>query len=240
MSERKQDPRAAASAASKPAMPAPPTAPRAVFSATAGGAAAAAHLRPSRESPGREADAKAVKVPAHSASVTPLKTAGAPAPAKEVPVTVKKSKPKAKAKAKPKAKRAAGAKIPFGAQPWTGRVNGEALVSLSEAASDGFRAAAEAGEMFMKNAEKLGKEWTAFADGELEAGARAVRDLSTCRSVEALVAMQSVLAKARLGRIAAHTEKMQQLSLSIAKESFAPIEARFDAAAKRFLRTLTP
>lgn len=238
MSERKQDPRPAAPAAGRPAMPAPPSAPRAVFSATHGGAAAASHIRPAREASAPVAEDKAAKAPVRSASVTPLKTAGAAAPAKEVPVTVKTSKPKAKAK--PKAKRSTAAKTPFGVQPWAGRVNGDALVSLSEAASDGFRAAAEAGELFMKNAEKLSKEWTAFADGEIEAGARAVRDLTGCRSIEALVVMQSGLAKDRLGRLAAHAEKMHRLSLAIAKESFAPLEERFDAATKRFIRTLAP
>ncbi len=220
MSERKDDPRKAASAV-KPVAPLPPSAPRAVFSANMGGAAAPARLQPARV--GEDSAAR-------PAAVTVLKSEG---PAKAKP---------AKAKSKAKAKRAAAKAAP-GIGAWGGNMDGTALIegykSLTDAASDGWRAAAEAGERLMKNAEKVGKEMTAFADGELEAQAAAVRDLSGCRSFDALVAKQSGLAKAGLGRLAAHTEKMQRLSLDLARQSFAPLEAEFDKAAARIISTLS-
>lgn len=230
MTERKDEPRKTAPAA-KTEMPARPQAPRTVFSATPGGAASASRLQPARV--GED-------TPPRTAAVTPLKPRNAPAakPAAKAPAKAKaKSKPKAKAKAPKRAARA-------GAPVWDAAPGGAALADgyrkLSEAASESWRAASEAGERLMKNAEKVGRELTDFAEKEAEAQAAAVREFSKCRSIEALVAAQSGHAKERLGRLAAHTEKMQRLSLALARESFAPLEAEIDKAASRFIRTLTP
>lgn len=227
MSERKDDLRKTGPAAVKPVAPTP-SGPRTVYSATMGGAAA-----PTRLQPARVGEDSAVKPAPQRAAVTALKAAR-PASAKAKP---------AKAKAKSKAKAKGAGKAAPGLGAWGENVGGAALLdgyrSLTEAASDGWRAAAEAGERLMKNAEKVGKVMTAFADGELEAQAAAVRDLSGCRSFEALVAKQSGVAKAGLGRLAAHTEKMQRLSLDLARESLAPLEAQFDETTARIIRTLS-
>lgn len=232
MSERKDDPRKSAPAAVKPVTPAPP---RAVFSSNMGGAAAAARLQPARVG-----EDKPAGPPARPAPVTQLK-ARPPAPAKAKPAKAKsKTKPKAKAKAK-----RAPSKSPLPVMPaWGPGLGGAALMdgyqSLTEAAGEGWRAATEASERLMKNAEKVGKEMTAFADEEFEAQAAAVRDLSKCRNFESLVQTQSALAKARLGRLTAHTERMQRMSLALARESFAPLEAQFDKTATRFIRKVSP
>jgi hypothetical protein len=123
-------------------------------------------------------------------------------------------------------------------------MGGEALMAgylgLSEAAGDGFRAAAEAGAILVKGAEKLGREMAAFADQAMEAQAEAVHGLAHCSSLEALIEAQSSLAKASLGRFVAQTEKLSELTFAIARESFAPLGARMDAAAERLIRTITP
>ncbi len=226
-----------------PAVPVPAAPMRPSYTSTHGGAAAPARFQNQPMTPlepAKPAKPSVVALPKPSVAAAPK------------PGVVATPKPSVAAAPKPIPVATPISAAPISAAPISAApigipvpdMGGEALMAgylgLSEAAGDGFRAAAEAGAILVKGAEKLGREMAAFADQALEAQAEAVHGLAHCSSLEALIEAQSSLAKASLGRFVAQTEKLSELTFAIARESFAPLGARMDAAAERLIRTIAP
>jgi phasin family protein len=82
-----------------------------------------------------------------------------------------------------------------------------------------------------KAAEEIQAEVIAFSKKTVEEGVAHAKDLASAQTVTDFIEKQTGYAKATMNAFMSQATKMNELMLSAAKESFAPINARMTAAA---------
>ena len=98
-----------------------------------------------------------------------------------------------------------------------GQQNVEAVVASSKA--------------FAKAAEEMNAEIIAFSKKSYEDSMAAAKELSSVKSVSEFFEMQTTLAKSSFEGFVAEATKLNEMYAAAAKDAFAPINARFTAAA---------
>ena len=113
------------------------------------------------------------------------------------------------------------------------------LDELTAIAKGNVDAVVKSGTIVAKGAEEAGKQVAAYTQSSLEKGAATGKALLAVKTVQELVELQSSYAKASLESFVKESAKLQELSLKIAKDAFAPINDRVtvtvDALSKKTL-----
>lgn len=88
-----------------------------------------------------------------------------------------------------------------------------------------------------KGAESLGAQAIAYSKKQLEDGVTAARTLSTAKSVQEVVELQTAFAKNALEAYLAELNRASEIVSNSVKESLVPLNARVTAAVEQFQAT---
>ena len=94
----------------------------------------------------------------------------------------------------------------------------------------------KSGTVAAKGAEDLNKELLAFARASFDKSVAAGRALLSAKSINEVVELQNSYAKQSFDSFVAEATKLQELSVKVANEAFAPLNARVNAAVEKFAK----
>ncbi|HEY0837349.1 MAG TPA: phasin family protein [Azospirillum sp.] len=89
-----------------------------------------------------------------------------------------------------------------------------------------------------KGAEEIGKEVAAFAQSAFEKNVAAGKALMSVKSINEAVELQNSFAKQSFDSFVAEATRIQELSVKVANEAFAPLTARLNAAVSTLSKPL--
>lgn len=121
------------------------------------------------------------------------------------------------------------------------KANDLAFKSYDEIADFGkenFEAVVASSNVLAKGAEVIGKEVAAFAQASVESNMATAKQFLSAKNVQELMDLQGKWAKASLDNFLSETTKLQDMSMKIASESSAPINARVNAAVERISKPI--
>ncbi len=91
----------------------------------------------------------------------------------------------------------------------------------------------------VKGAEDINKELVAFAQASFDKSVATGRALLSAKSINEVVDLQNAHAKQSLDALVAEVTKLQELSVKLTNEAFAPLNARVNAAVETFAKPIT-
>lgn len=94
----------------------------------------------------------------------------------------------------------------------------------------------KSGSVFAKGAEDINKQLLAFARASFDQSVAAGRALLAAKSINEVVELQNSYAKQSLDSLVAETTKLQELSVKVANEAIAPLNARVNATVEKFAK----
>ncbi len=106
------------------------------------------------------------------------------------------------------------------------------------AVASGIEAAAEAGAIWIRGLERLQDELAAMALAQMAASGAAAKELAACATFEDLMTTQVLLTRANFDRFSAATAKISQISVTVAKDSLAPISEGLVASTDHLIESL--
>ena len=92
----------------------------------------------------------------------------------------------------------------------------------------------KAGTVWSKGFEDMGKLFFAFAQNSSQQSVEASKSFMGAKSVTDIVDAQSAFAKTSFDNMVAESTKISELTMSIANEASAPVQAQMNAAAEKF------
>lgn len=101
-----------------------------------------------------------------------------------------------------------------------------------------FEAVVVSSNILAKGAEVIGKEFAAFAQASVESNMAAAQNLFSIKTPQELFDMQGRWVKQSFDTMLGETTKLQDLSMKVATESSAPINARVNAAVEKLSKTV--
>ncbi|KAA0597001.1 phasin family protein [Azospirillum lipoferum] len=87
----------------------------------------------------------------------------------------------------------------------------------------------KSGTVVAKGAEEAGKQVAAFTQSSLEKSVSNAKALLAVKTIQELVELQNAYAKASIDALVSESTKLQELTVKIANEALAPLNARVNA-----------
>ncbi|MCA1998118.1 MAG: phasin family protein [Armatimonadetes bacterium] len=109
---------------------------------------------------------------------------------------------------------------------------------LTTIAKQNVEAFIQSGTIVAKGAEEAGKQVAAFTQSSLEKGMATGKAMMGVKTFRDLVDLQNEYTKSSFDALVAETTRMQELSLKIANEAFAPINARVNATIEKIAKPI--
>jgi len=109
---------------------------------------------------------------------------------------------------------------------------------LADFGKENIEAIVASTNIITKGAEVIGKEVAAFAKAAVEANMATAKKMFTAKNVQELMDLQGSWAKSSFDNLLSETTKLQDMSLKIANESTAPINARVNAAVEKMSKPI--
>lgn len=94
----------------------------------------------------------------------------------------------------------------------------------------------QAGSIFVRGAEDLGKLWIDMTQRSLEDSAALAKAMAGARSLQDVASVQNDLARSILDGFLNESLRMSEVSARVASEAAAPIQARVNAALERMVK----
>ncbi|MDR3517824.1 MAG: phasin family protein [Azospirillaceae bacterium] len=111
----------------------------------------------------------------------------------------------------------------------------EELTSFSKANVDALVASSG---VLVKGFEDIGKAVAAFTRSSVEANVANSKALLTAKSLKELVELNHTFARTSFDALMSETTKLSELSIKVANESLAPINARVNAAVEKIAKPI--
>jgi phasin family protein len=112
----------------------------------------------------------------------------------------------------------------------------KAYEEFSKFQKDNYDAYVAASSIFAKGAENVGKAWMSLTQEAMENAAQTAKALLGAKTLREAVDLQSDFAKANFDKLVAESTKLSELSVKVANEAFAPINARVNVAVEKMLK----
>jgi len=96
----------------------------------------------------------------------------------------------------------------------------------------------KSGTIAVKGAEDINKELVAFAQASFDKSVATGRALLSAKSINEVVDLQNAYAKQSFDSMVSEATKLQELSVKVANEAFAPLTARMNALVEKFAKPL--
>jgi phasin family protein len=101
-----------------------------------------------------------------------------------------------------------------------------------------YEAVVASSNIFAKGAEVIGKEVAAFAQASVESNMAIANKLFTAKNPQELLDLQGKWAKESFDTLLSETTKLQDMSVKVATETTAPINARVNAAVEKMAKPI--
>jgi len=112
----------------------------------------------------------------------------------------------------------------------------KAYEEFSKFQKDNYDAYLAASTIFAKGAENVGKTWMSLTQEALENAAQTAKALLGAKTLREAVDLQSDFAKSNFDKLVAEGTKLSELSVKVANEAFAPLNARVNVAVEKMLK----
>lgn len=109
---------------------------------------------------------------------------------------------------------------------------------MADFGKETFEAVVASSNIFAKGAEVIGKEVAAFAQASVESNMATAKQLFMIKNPQELFDLQGKWAKDSFDTLLSETTKLQDMSMKIATESSAPINARVNAAVEKMTKPI--
>lgn len=103
-------------------------------------------------------------------------------------------------------------------------------------AKDAVDAVAQAGTIFSKGLQDIGKLVLGLAQVSVEEGVAASQQLLAAKTLRELVDVQSAVAKQQFDRLLSESSRLSDLSVKLVEESFAPLTERVTATVEKLVK----
>ena len=100
---------------------------------------------------------------------------------------------------------------------------------FAAAAKENMDAALKSSQLFAKGAEAINAQMLAVAREAMEENLKASKAVLACKTPEALFELQNEIARTNYEKAIAETKKLTEMSVKVAEEASAPINARVNA-----------
>jgi phasin family protein len=107
---------------------------------------------------------------------------------------------------------------------------------MSKFQKDNYEAYMAASTIFAQGVEHISKAWVAFTQQNMENAAQTAKALLGAKTLREAVDVQSDWAKTSFDKFVAEGTKLSELSVKVANEAYAPINARFNVAVEKMLK----
>lgn len=111
-----------------------------------------------------------------------------------------------------------------------------AFQAYEEAVSSAKDAVAQAGTIFSKGLQDIGKLVLGLAQASVEEGVAASQQLLAAKTLRELVDVQSAVAKQQFDRLLGESSRLSDLSVKLVEESFAPLTERVTATVEKMVK----
>src|SRR3546814_3934901 len=91
----------------------------------------------------------------------------------------------------------------------------------------------QAGNIWAKGAEELGKAYFSFAQASAEKNAEAAKSLLAAKSLKDVVDVQANYARTSFDTLVAEGTRINEMTIKVANETFAPIQDRLNVAIEK-------
>jgi phasin family protein len=112
----------------------------------------------------------------------------------------------------------------------------KAYEEFSKFQKDNYDAYIAASAIFAKGAENVGKAWMTLTQEAMEAAQQTAKALLGAKTLREAVDLQSDFAKSNFDKLVAEGTKMSELTVKVANEAFAPLNARVNVAVEKLLK----
>jgi phasin family protein len=112
----------------------------------------------------------------------------------------------------------------------------KAYEEFSKFQKDNYDAYVAATGIFAKGAENVGKTWMGLTQEAMEEAAQTAKALLGAKTLREAVDLQSGFAKANFDKFVAEGTKLSELTVKVANEAFAPLNARVNVAVEKLLK----
>ena len=109
---------------------------------------------------------------------------------------------------------------------------------LNSLNKDNFDAVMQSGTIVAKGYEAIGKEFMAFAQSAVEANVAATKAVFGAKDVKEAFDLQAEFARSSMDKALAESAKLSEMSMSVAKEAFEPIQARVNVAVETAMKPM--
>jgi len=99
-------------------------------------------------------------------------------------------------------------------------------------------ACVESSTLLAKGVEALGKQMMNFAQGTMEANLATAMALMSVQTLREVIDLQTDFSRSRLDSLVAESAKLTELSLALANDSVAPLQAQLNANVEKLLKPL--
>lgn len=101
-----------------------------------------------------------------------------------------------------------------------------------------YEAVVASSNIFAKGADVIGKEVAAFAQASVEANLATAKKLFMVKNPQEMLDLQGKWAKESFDTLVSETTKLQDMSMKVATETAAPINARVNAAVEKMSKPI--
>jgi phasin family protein len=112
----------------------------------------------------------------------------------------------------------------------------KAYEEFSKFQKDNYEAYIAASTIFAKGTENLSKVWLTLTQEAMENAAQTAKALLGAKTLREAVDLQSDFAKSNFDKFVAEGTKLSELSVKVANEAFAPLNARVNVAVEKMLK----
>ena len=109
---------------------------------------------------------------------------------------------------------------------------------LSALNKETFDAVMQSGTIVAKGYEAIGKEVMAFAQSAMDANVAATKALFGAKDVKEAFDLQAEYTRTSMDKAMAESAKLSEMSMSVAKEAFEPIQARVNVAVETVMKPM--
>jgi phasin family protein len=109
------------------------------------------------------------------------------------------------------------------------------VASLSKDSVDAYVASST---LLAKGVEALGKEMISFAQSTVESNLATTMAFFSAQTLQEAIDLQTDFSRSRLDTLVAESAKLTELSLALANDSFAPLQAQLNASVEKLMKPL--
>ncbi|MCA1998119.1 MAG: phasin family protein, partial [Armatimonadetes bacterium] len=109
---------------------------------------------------------------------------------------------------------------------------------LAAIAKGNVDALVQSGTVVFKGAEDMSREVAAYARSSFDKSVAAGKAMLSAKSIQEVVELQNSFAKTSFDAFVNEATKLQEMSVKVANEAFAPINARMTATVEKFSKPM--